>query len=330
MITLTTLLVAACAGSAAPVCQVGGPDPDPPALRARRVPGVILHGTVGAGSGFGQRSATEVDYYSNVDIGPNSYLFFGAGVTGVGEPLFLGKGGVNALGHAVGPVGAPAKIGTVEFYVVRSDGSTAGGGECDFTVTLEMFDHVVDWSPVGTTANPNTCMPSLNDAVNQVSLGRVQVDLVGELSPCNGCDPYCGYGQGYIVDLAAAGMAWNVIDGTCFFDIQCWNYNGGAPPVQRASILFPMYDGLEDTCIAPPGSYPAIGYSADNFYLDANNDGRYSRNERYFYGGPPSIANLMLRLGGNDACSLDLDGDGFVGGNDIDYALELMAAGCPY
>ncbi len=68
MMTLTSILLAACAGGAAPICQVGGPDPDPPALRARRVPGVILHGTIGAGGNY------ELDVIASAILGGTSTL----------------------------------------------------------------------------------------------------------------------------------------------------------------------------------------------------------------------------------------------------------------
>lgn len=279
------------------------------------------------GGGFGTRVGP-MDYYSCVDLGPASYLFIGGGVHNSGEHLFYEKVGTNGLGNPVGPVASPAKIGEVEFWVAASDTAVGTGVPVDCTITLEMFDHCVDWSPVGTTAAPNTCMPSGNDAINQVSLGGFYVDLAG-----TAIAPFNGFLNGYILDLCTPGLAWNNPDGNGFIDFRCWDYNGGSAPIAGALTIYNAFAGqAAGPCSYAAGSYPANGYSVDNFYFDANANGRFQRNERYFYGGLPAVANLMIRLGTGsigDGCSLDIDGNGFVNGDDVDYAFELIDAGCP-
>lgn len=323
MKAMNCLLVSLCAGACTTAVLAQGQDDVTKFIQPHKVDRVRMVGQIG-GSGFGTRAATQVDYYSNVDLGGGSWIFYGGGVNNTGDHLVFEKGGYNALGNAIYPVASPAKVGTVEFWVIASDLSSATGAPVDCTVTLEMFDHLIDWSPVATTAIPNTCHTSGDDAVNQVSLGGFYIDLTGGFAPIN------GYANGYILDTGGAGLAWTMSDGNGFLDERVWAYNGGSPPVALSTTCYCTYDGSNGNCAYPDGSYPALGYSADNFYLDANGDGRYSRNERYYYGGLNFLSNLMVRLGGDDGCSFDIDGDGFVSGNDTDYALELIAAGCPY
>jgi len=300
-------------------------EPEPIRLEARRIDRLFMHGMVNGRDGFGTRAAGSVDFYSNVDTSNQGYVFFGGGVHTAGEHLFFEKGGVNGLGNPVGPVGSGGRVGEVEFWVVASDPALADGDPVECTVSLEMFDHCVDWSPNGSTAVPNTCMPSRDDSINQVSLGRFYIDLTGQASPLN------AQANGYIFNSGAAGFAWDVTDGNGFIDIRCWEYNGGGEPVTLSNAVYPAFNGLGlGQCSYPVSRYPALGYSVDNFYFDNNADARYSRNERFFFQGDPEIANLMIRLGGADGCSFDLDGNGFVNGVDIDYALELVANGCPH
>lgn len=322
MKAINCLLVSLVAGTCASAALAGGDDVTR-ALTPKKVEKVRMVGQIGGG-GFGTRVATQVDYYSNVDLGASNYIFYGTGVTTTAEHLFYEKGGYNAGGYVINPVGTPAKIGTVEFWVVASDASSTAGSTVDCTVTMEMFDHCVDWNPLSTTAAPNTCMPSGDDDIAQVSLGGWYVDLNGAYAPYN------GYANGYILDTGTAGLAWNNPDGNGFLDMRTWLYNGGSPPVTLATAVYPTYNGSSSTCGYAAGGTPQLGYSVDNFYFDADGSTDYTRNERYFYGGAPAIANLMVRLGGDDGCSYDLDGDGFVSGVDIDYGLQLAEAGCPY
>ncbi len=276
------------------------------------------------GAGFGTRAATEVDYYSNVDLSASNFIFYGTALPQAADHLHFEKGGYNALGNPIYPVASSAKVGTVEFWVVASDLSAATGAPIDCTATLEMFDHMLDWTPAATTAIPNTCHPSGDDSVNQVSLGGFYVDLNGTFGPLN------GYANGYILDTGTAGLAWTMPDGNGVLDYRTWQYNGGSPPVALSTNCYPTFNGSNGNCAYPAGSYPALGYSADNFWFDNNAGGSIQRTERFFFGGLNFLSNLMVRLGGNDGCSYDLDGDGFVGGNDIDYGLELVDGGCPY
>ena len=330
MKAINGLLVSLVAGSCV-TAAMAGQDDVTKFIQPKVMNKVHMFGQIGGSGGFGTRAATVVDYYSNVDLGTNSFLFYGTGVTTTGDQLWFEKGGTNSLGNPVGPVASAAKVGEVEFWVVASDATSSAPAQLDCTVTMEMFDQVVDWSPVSTTALPNTCLPSGNDQVNQISLGGFYVDLAGSFAPYN------GYVNGYILDTGSAGLAWTCNHGGGFLDSRTWAYNGGSAPVTLSTNVFPAYDGMANYCDgwnhdtnAPAMNYPALGYSQDNFYYDASGDGTYQRNERYFYGGGSFLANLMVRLAGDDGCSFDLDGDGFVGGNDIDYALELISAGCPY
>jgi len=320
---LNTLLVATLAGTCASSALADGPDDVTKWLPHKRVTSAVMHGAVNSSRGFGTRASTAVDYYSNVDYGPNSYMFFGGGVHTTGEHLFFEKGAGYSNPMHIGPVGAPARIGEIEFWVVASDLSSTAGTVVDCTVTLEMFDHCVDWSPVGTTSSPNTCMPSGDDSINQISLGGFYVDLAGTNAPYNDAN-------GFMLDLCEAGLAWTVPDGNVFIDMRCWEYNGGSEPVNLSANVYPMFNGQSaGACSFAAGGYPKLGYSYDNFYFDANLDWLYKRNERYFFGGLPAIANLMIRLSGDDGCSFDLNGDGFMNGGDVDYAFELIDAGCP-
>jgi hypothetical protein len=324
MKAMNCLLVSLVAGTCASAALAGGQDDVTKWLPHKQVTKAVMRGQLNGGTGFNTRASTQVDFYSCNDTGTSSYIFYGGGVHNSGEHLFMEKGGTNSLGSPIGPVASVSKVGTVEFWVVASDASSVAGSLVDCTITLEMFDHCVDWSPVGTTSAPNTCMPSGDDSINQISLGGFYVDLNGSFAPYN------GYANGYILDTCSAGLAWNVTDGNGFIDMRCWDYNGGSVPTIGSTTVYNTFDGEgAGICSYPAGGYPALGYSVDNFYFDANNNGRYQRSERYFYGGLPAIANLMIRLGGDDGCSFDLDGDGFVGGGDIDYALELIDAGCP-
>jgi hypothetical protein len=323
MKAMNCLFVSLVAGTCASAA-LAGQDDVTKFLPHKQVTKSVMRGNVGGSCGFGTRASTIVDYYSNNDTGASSYIFYGGGVPNCGEHIFFEKGGTNSLGNPVGPVGSGGKIGEVEFWVIASDVSTTAGSLVDCTVTLEMFDHCVDWSPVGTTATPNTCMPSGTDAINQISLGGFYIDLNGSFAPYN------GYANGYILDTCTAGLAWGVTDGNGFIDMRCWDYNGGSVPTTTSAVTYPTFNGQgAGVCSYAAGGYPILGYSVDNFYFDNVVDGKYTRAERFFFGGLPAVANLMIRLAGDDGCSFDLDGDGFVGGGDIDYSLELIDAGCP-
>jgi len=324
MKAMNCLLVSLVAGSCATAALAGGQDDVTKYIQPKKIDRVRMVGNIGS-AGFGTRAATEVDYYSNVDTGASSYIFIGGGVHLSGDHLVFEKGGYTSLGGYIYPVASSAKIGTVEFWVVASDLSAATGAPIDCTVTLEMFDYLLDWSPLSTTAAPNTCHTSGDDSVNQVSLGGFYVDLVG-----SAFGPLNGYANGYILDTGSAGLAWTMPHGSGFLDERCWDYNGGSVPVTPSLVIYTCFNGSFGNCAYPDGSYPALGWSADNFYFDANANGTYARNERFFFGGLNFLSNLMVRLGGNDGCSFDLNGDGFVSGDDADYALELVDAGCPY
>ncbi len=321
MKAINGLLVSLVAGSCV-TAAMAGQDDVTKFIQPKVMNKVRMVGQIGGGSGFGTRAATKVDYYSNVATSlssTNSWIFYG-GTTTTGDVLHLEKGGFDSQANQIGPVASAAKIGEVEFWIVASDGTANTNLAFDTTVTMEMFDQVVDWLPAG-----STCMPSGNDAVNQVSLGGFYVDITGTLAPVN------GYANGYVLPISDAGITWVCNHGTCFLDQRIWEYNGGNPPTTLAASQFNTFDGQAVPCAAP-GDYPELGYSADNFYFDANNNGIYSAaTERYWFGGGGTfISNLMVRLAGDDGCSFDLNGDGFVGGSDIDYALELIDAGCPY
>lgn len=317
MKAMNCLLVSLVAGS----CATAALAQQDTALPHKQVTKSVMRGHIGGGGGFGTRVSTIVDFYSNVDTAAaTSYIFYGTTVHNCGEHLFMEKGGTTSLGGPIGPVASVSKIGEVEFWVIASDASSTAGSLVDCTVTLEMFDHCEDWYVIG-----STCKPSGDDSVAQVSLGGFYVDLNGSFAPYN------GYANGYVLDTCTAGLAWNVTDGNGFIDYRCFDYNGGSVPTTTSAVTWPTFNGQNGgMCTYPTGAYPALGYSVDNFYFDnVAIDGHYSRNERYFFNGSPAIANLMIRLAGDDGCSFDLDGDGFVGGGDIDYSLELIDAGCP-
>lgn len=319
---INCLLVSLIAGTCASAAFAGGDDVTK-ALTPHKVDKVYMHGLInGNGSGFGTRG-DPMDVYSNVDLGGNSWIFYGGTVHTSGDPIFMEKGGYSSFGVNVGPVASPAKVGIFEFWIVASDGTTGSHG-VPCTITYEMFDTQVDWNPLSTTAVPNTCMPSGDDSVNQVSLGGFYVPLTGAFAPLN------GFANGYILDLGGAGLAWTLTDGNAFIDNRCWDNNGTNPPVAISATVYNCYDGSAAVCGAPAGAYPALGFSVDNFYFDADSNGIYRRNERYFYGGFPFIANLMFRLQADDGCTLDLNGDGFVNGDDIGYAGFVFDGGCPY
>lgn len=329
MKAINGLLVSLVAGSCASLALAGGDDVTK-FVQPVKMDKVAMRGHIGGS--FGTRTATEVDYFSNVDLGAESYVFYGTGIHTTGDALHFEKGGLNTFGSPVGPVASPSKIGTVELWVVAIDASSGAGSLVDCTITMEMTDTLVDWMPLSTTSVPNTCFPSGDDRVNQVSLGGWYLDLTGSVAPYN------YYANGYILDTGTAGLAWNCPDGNAFLDMRCWEFNAadqihdGAStiaPVLSASV-YPTYNGSLNVCSYPPGAYPALGFSYDNFWFDADNGGTYKRNERYFFGGFPALSNLMVRLGGNDGCSFDMNGDGFVSGDDSDYAGDLNDSGCPY
>lgn len=324
MKAMNCLLVSLVAGT----CATSALAQQDQVLEAHKIDRVRMMGNIGGG--FNTRAATVVDYYSNVDTAPG-YIFYSGTATAVathlaGEHLFFEKGGFDEQNNTIGPVGSATKVGVVEFWTITLDASQATGTPIDCTVTLEMFDHCLDWLIPGTAG---TCTPSGDDSVAQTSVlgGAIQVDLTGTFAPQN------GYANGYVLNIGAAGFAWNVPDGNGFYDIRLWEYNGGSAPTTISLKHGPAFDGQPTgVCSYPAGGYPAFGYSVDNFYTDSNGDGRYQRNERFYFNSTAmtAIANLMVRLSGDDGCSFDINGDGFVGGSDIDYSLILIDAGCPY
>jgi hypothetical protein len=319
MKAINGLLVSLVAGTCASAALAGGDDVTK-ALTPKKVEKVRMVGNLNGG--FGQRAAL-MDYYANNDLGGGSFIFYGLTVHTSGEPIVLEKQGTNDFNNPVGPVGSASKVGEYEFWVVASDGTTGSHG-VDCTVTTELFSETVDWLPVGSTCMGTGTGELCADQVNRVSLGGFYVDLNGSFAPLN------GFANGYILDLATAGLPWNSPDPTAFIDIRMWEYNGGNPPTTLSSFVYNTYDGSSSTCAYAPGGYPLVGYSADNFYFDADLTNCYGSNERYFYGGPPFVANTMVRLSGDDGCSYDLNGDGFVTGDDTDYGNSLNDAGCPF
>lgn len=163
-----------------------------------------------------------------------------------------------------------------------------------FDVTVEFFERFSEWRP-------------LSAGVAGGSLGKVSFRV-----DCDG--PQC---RTHHIDLNALGGI-SLPRGQCCVAVRC-SYTGRDPgpsgyPVFRSGDMFPG---------------PDVGYSADNFYSDANGDGRFTANERLSLGGFPNVANLAVTLYGDDGCALDFNGDGFVNGVDIDKVLALIAGGCP-
>lgn len=323
MKAMNCLLVSLCAGACTSAALAGGQDKVIKCLDAVKCDKVRMVGQVGGG-GFGTRAATLVNYYSNVDLSANRWIFRGTTVHNLGDNVHFEKGGYDINGYAIYPVGSPGKIGEVEFWVIAVDGAQSTGAGVDCTVTLEMFDTVIDWSPVNPSSGPasNTCHTSGDDSINQVSLGGFYVDLTG------GAAPYNGFANGYIVDISSA--PWNCPDGNGFIDFRTWDYNGGSPPAVPSALIWATFNGVGVNCGYPDGAYPALGWSEDAFSYDVGGDGRYQSSELFFFGGFPFVSNAMIRLAGDDGCSFDLNGNGFVGGDDIGYASELIEAGCPY
>jgi len=281
------------AGGADALAQSGEP-----AARTTIEPGSVVLGDRSRG-GHGRRQLT--DFYSNVDQGPSSYLANGSSVHGAMDLLFLGRD-ENGAGAQTD---LPMKVSQVEFWTVVSDGSSTSDDPFSMTITLDFYDEIVDWAPVP-------------EPVNRERLAGFQVDIV---------DPNCFdcWDGSVLVDLGAS--AFTIPRGRCFVDVRCWEYSPGVAPTVVSEIAYPMFNG-----IASPdyeGQYPLTGFSADSFYFDANADGVYQRNERYFFGGAPFLANLMIALRGDDGCTMDFNGDGYVNGDDIDRVMELIDRGCP-
>ena len=121
MKAMNCLLVSLCAGACTTAALAGGQDDVTKFIQPVKVDRVRMVGQIGGG-GFGTRAATQVDYYSNVDLGAESYIFYGTGVHTTGDALHFEKGGLNTFGSPVGPVGSPAKIGTVELWSAHTKG----------------------------------------------------------------------------------------------------------------------------------------------------------------------------------------------------------------
>jgi len=326
MKAINGLLVSLIAGSCATVALADNRDDVTHYIQPKvaHQPMRALHIDLSGNGGFGTRAATQMDYYSNVNTGAGSYIFYGTGLNESGEPIFLEKGGTDDLGDPIGPVASPGKFNEVELWMVTSNGTSASA-PFDCTITVELFAATVDFANLG-----STCLPSGDDSVAQISLGGFYSDLT--------LQNYALYVITYsgLEALYGPYFNWNVLDGNCFVDIRGWDPSGGGLSFTRTGNglwLFPAFDGMSPApCAIAPDAYPTLGMSFNNFYHDGVTiDGHYSRGERYFFGNDNNfLSNLMVRFAGNDGCSLDLNGDGFVGGVDVDYVGLLIDAGCGY
>lgn len=282
-------LVLMLASGSAAVAQTAAPP-----ARVRVDPSAVRSAGFAPGGG-GRTSAT--DFYSNVNTGSSAFLFLMSDVHGAMEPLFLGREDPDTGLQT----DLPAKVSEIEFWIVASDTSSSAD-PYSATITIDFYDEITDWAP-------------LPGPVNSGFIAGFQVDLV---DACPGC------GGGYVISLGDD--SFGVPRGRCCVDLRCWEYNDGAPPTVVSQALSLPFNGF-----APgfDGEYPLAGFSGDNIYLDTSGDGVYQRNERYFAGGAPHVTNLMVALRGDDGCTIDFNGDGYVNGDDIDRIVELIERGCP-
>ena len=287
----------AAGGAAAALGAADGPQHPP---RTHLTRSEVSHGP----SGFGPRAEELVDVYTNGNYwGSNSYVFGGASVHAAMDLVFLERMDEATQLRA----DVPVKVTQVEFWAIASGDGTNGPSTDEYAITLDFYDEIVDTAPVP-------------EAVNQHWLGGFYLDHT--MVDCTGYDGYCNW---YVIDLSLLGGI-DIPRGRCCVDIRCWEYNNGEPPVTLHPALSPAFNGSKSVM---PAHYPDVGYSADTFYFDANSDGVYQSDERYFYGGFPLLANLMVTLRTTDGCTIDYNGDGFINGDDIDRVLDLIIEGCP-
>lgn len=332
MKAMNGLLVAMIAGSCASMASAGGNDDVTRAVQLRRPMSKINMIDMSSGGGFGTRVAQQMAYYQNQD---DAFVNWTIAPT-LGEPIFFEKGGTATVGGspvAVGPVAAPARLNEFDVAFVTFDGtSSTDHNTSGFTFAIELFSDTIDWMWLA-----NTCAPSGDNSVAQtnftvypVGMGLVYIDVPGGATNHSafgfiGVSVESFYSTGY--------FNWSVADGNCFVDLRFYTDPTLTAYSAEVNPGYNFAPGLVGGCgpsTANPGTYPALGFSFNNMYLDNNADGKYDRAERFFFGNDNGTeANAWLALYGSDGCE-DYDGNGFPNADDAAYIGEVTLTGCSY
>lgn len=327
MKAMNVLLVSLIAGSCASVASAGGDDvtrsvPLRPAMTRIRTLDMSGNG------GFGTRASQSMTYYSNFDDAVINWTL----APTLGEPIFLEMGGTANVGGSpvtIGPVAAPAKLNSFDLSFVTHDiNSSTDHSTSDVVFSIELWSDTIDYLFLG-----STCAPTGDDSVAQNSpsfpygMGALGFSF-GPLTNQYGWNATN-------IDITTAYTIpyfnWSVADGNCFIDVRFWS---DTTFTTYGSVAFPGYNappgGNCGTGTTNPGSYPTLGYSFNNMYLDNDANFVYNRGERFFFGNDqPVIANMRVVLRGDDGCT-DSDGNGFINGDDAAYMGEIELTGCAY
>ena len=186
-------------------------------------------------------------------------------------------------------VGTAVRINSLDIVIARELPGPP------FQASVEFFESLNDWQGAQEPGDRGVAKRSLG------GLGFT-VDCWGA-----GC-------ANYHVDLSSIGGI-SVPRGRCCVAVAC-----RGTPDAPATVVF-------RSGAAHPG--PDLGYSSDDYYVDQNGDGLFTSAERFSFGGYPLVANMAITLYSDDGCALDLNGDGFVNGDDIDLISAMIEEGCP-